>query len=334
MVRQAVVLALGLAGLTALAPSAASAQCARPAPAFELATISTDPARVVAGEGAQVFVSAGGQWAAFARAVRVTAVNTATGERTDLGAAPTEPPIAVRFTPSAPGVFTFEASWEEGTCLSDDGREIAAWRARSTAGGRLEAVAAPSRTPKVSLRAFTRVRPGGARIGAVVRLGLDCGGPLRLRPPGVAETVVRWTTDGRAPGPSSRALRARAPSCSDDAGGIRQVGTAAYEARQTVVGASLTSPGEQGLASPGGAFPRPGPVIRAWLELRLGGKVLIATRARFTQRVVRGRFCTRPGGGAQRCRLLRHVQTDVAPDAGACPGMPGDRCRTFTRRLG
>jgi hypothetical protein len=332
--RWAAVGGLTLAVLTALAPATASAECARPAPVFERATISADPARVVAGDSAQVFVSAGGQWAAFARAIRVTAVNAATGARTDLGAAPAAPPLAVRFTPPAPGVFSFEATWEEGTCLSDDGREITAWQARSTTGGRLEVVTAPARTPKVSLRAFTRTRPGGARIGAGVRLGLDCGGLLRFRPPGVAETVVRWTTDGRAPGPSSRALRARAPSCSDDAGGIRQVGTAAFEARQTVAGASVMSPGNQGLALPGGRFPRPGPVIRVWLELRLGGKVLIATRARFTQRVVRGRFCTRPGGGAQRCRLLRHVQTDVAPDAGTCPGMPGDRCRTFARRLG
>jgi hypothetical protein len=262
----------------------------------------------------------------------VTAVNAATGERTDLGTAPAEPPIAVRFTPAGPGTWTFEAKWEEAVCLSDDMREITGWRDRSTAGGRLEVTSAPTRTPKVSISAFTQARLGGARISARVRLGLDCGGQVRFRPVGAAETVVRWTTDGRAPTASSRALRARAPSCTVDAGGLRQVGTAAFESRQALVGAAVTSPGNQGLAAPGGAFPRPGPVVRAWLELRLGGKVLIATRARFTQRVVPGRFCTRPGG-ERRCRVMRHVQTDVAPDGGPCPGMPGDRCRSFTRRI-
>ena len=86
--------------------------------------------------------------------------------------------------------------------------------------------------------------------------------------------------------------------------------------------------------SPGGlpcgmTFPRPAPVLRVWLELRLGGKVLIATRARFVQRVVRGRFCT-GAAGAQRCRRVRHVETRVTVDAGSCPGMPDDRCRRFT----
>lgn len=322
--RRIPVLALAIVALLAV-PGVAHGACARPAPEFSLAEIFVDAPRVTVGSGMAVAVSAGGQWGSFSRAIRVTAVNAATGERIDLG---TASGVTVRFTPAKPGVWTFEATWEEAVCLGEASGEITEWRTRTTTGGRLESVPAPSRTPKVSLLATTTARPGGARIAAGVRLLLDCRGNIEDRPVGVAETVVRWTTSGRAPTTASRSLRARAPSCTDYDGGLKSAGLAEFEARQTSVGAFLSSPGEQGLALPGGTFPRPGPVLRAWLELRLGGKVLIATRARFTQRVVRGRFCIRGS-----CKLVRHVQTDVRPDSGPCPGMPGNRCRTFTRRI-
>jgi hypothetical protein len=184
----------------------------------------------------------------------------------------------------------------------------------------------------VSLQAVTRTRPGGARIGASVRVALDCRGRIAERPVGRAETIIRWTLDGTAPGPGSRALRAAAPSCTTFARRAVEQGTLSLAAEQAGAIAGLSSPGEQGLAVPGGTFPRPAPPLRVWLELRLGGRVLIATRARFTQRVVRARFCTGAGSGRS-CRLRRHVETDVAPDAGPCPGMPEGRCRAFTRRL-
>lgn len=322
--RRIPVLALALLAVLVL-PGAAHAACAKPAPEFPIATISTEGSRIAVGSAMTVSVSAGGQWDSFARAIRVTAINAATGERVDVG---TATGVSVRFTPPTTGAWTFEATWEEAVCLSDDMLQIVEWRTRTTTGGRVEAIPAPSRTPKTSLNAYATARPGGALVAAGVRLDLDCRGRIADRPVGAAETVVRWTTNGRAPTAASRSVRARAASCTDVDSQVRRAGLANFRAEQATVWAVVNSPGDQGLALPGGAFPRPGPVIRAWLELRLGGKVLVATRARFTQRVVKGRFCI-----AGSCKLIRHVQTDVRPDSGPCPGMPGNRCRSFTRRV-
>lgn len=224
-----------------------------------------------------------------------------------------------------PGTYTIEAAWEQGTCRAADGGGITAWSPRTVSRAGFVVRPATVVTPKAALRAFVRTRPGGARIGAQVQLTLDCRGYDDQRPKGAVETTVRWTTDGSTPGPRSRVVRARASSCSGYARRTATRGTAEFVAEQALALADVRSPGDQGLALPGGALPRPSPLLRVWVELRLGGKVLIATRARFVQRVVRGRFCI-----GQRCRRVRHVETRVTVDDGACPGMPDDRCRRFT----
>lgn len=316
-----VVLALAAVGGPAAAPAVAQTDCAVPAPAFGRVDVTFDGGQV----GLMIDVR---EWA-FTRGLHYTAVNAATGERIDLGAATGETVLVAVPATLPPGTYTIEAAWEQGTCRAADGGGITAWSPRTVS--RAGYVVRPPTvvTPKAALRAFERTRPGGARIGAQVQLTLDCRGRVNQRPKGAVETAVRWTTDGSTPGPGSRVVRARASSCSGYARRSASRGTAQFVAEQAMVLADLMSPGEQGLALPGGAFPRPAPVLRVWLELRLGGKVLIATRARFVQRVVRGRFCT-GAAGAQRCRRVRHVETRVTVDAGSCPGMPDDRCRRFT----
>jgi hypothetical protein len=206
--------------------------------------------------------------------------------------------MAFRFAPRQPGSYAFHVSFDSYECSG--GTPFAPTEAQSRGPGsapdatRIVVVGDP---PKVDFRGvllpkgyLAGIPFGSARLSAIAHCNYETSTVKPLT------SILHYTTDGRRPTVDSPTLRATAQKgCW---GGDSQFRSARGAWGRVVVSA----------AKGGVTFVTvtPGRVVRVWFEVRIGARVVAATRARSRER-----------NGLQRW----------VPDAGSCPGASGGCAR-------